>query len=296
MLIALTDSRTFDLDQVRAFVAVVEAGGFSAAARRTGGLQSTISMKIRRLEAEVGHPLLIRLGRGVDLTAAGEVVVATARQMLALNDRAWGDISGAVTIGRVRLGLPDDYAAMLAGTIRAFRLRFPQVALDITCDFSVSLLKQVQQGDLDLAVVTRMPNVPGGEVLKREPLIWVSAPGFQPDQGAPLPLSVYPKDICVLRTSMIQALDAAGQPWRVAYTSMSLTGQSAMVGAGLAVTALTDSVLRSATSAIGPATLLDLPELPDIEIALHRRPGRPTEAARLLGEMLEKATLAAVEP
>ena len=77
---------------------------------------------------------------------------------------------------------------------------------------------------------------------------------------------------------------------------MSLTGQSAMVGAGLAVTALTDSVLRSATSAIGPATLLDLPELPDIEIALHRRPGRPTEAARLLGEMLEKATLAAVEP
>lgn len=251
-------------------------------------------MKIRRLEAEVGQPLLIRLGRGVESTATGEVVATTARQLLALNDRAWGDISGAATIGRVRLGLPDDYAAMLAGTIRAFRLKFPQVALDITCDFSVSLLRQVQSGDLDLAVVTRMPNVPGGDVLKREPLIWVSAPGFQADRSVPLPLSVYPRDICVLRTSMIRALDIAGMPWRIAYTSMSLTGQSAMVGAGLAVTALTESMLRSATPGIGPTTLLDLPDLPDVEIALHRRPGRPTEAARLLGEMLDEETRVAI--
>ncbi|NDK36979.1 LysR family transcriptional regulator, partial [Rhodovulum sulfidophilum] len=152
----MTDSRNFDLDQLRALIAVIEANGFSAAARRTGGLQSTLSMKVRRLEAEVGQPLLIRLGRGVEVTAAGQVVLATARQILALNDRTWGDISGAKMIGRVRLGLPDDYAAMLAGTIRAFLLRFPHVSLDIICDFSVSLLKQVQQGDLDLAVVTRM--------------------------------------------------------------------------------------------------------------------------------------------
>lgn len=280
--------RTFDLEQLRAFVSVLDAGGFTAAARATGGLQSTLSMKVRRLEAEAGQPLLVRLGRGVAPTAAGQELADHARAMLQLNDQAWGSLSSNRLSGTVRLGVPDDYAAQLSDTIRAFRLQYPQVALDLSCAFSVELLRQLQEGRIDLAVVTRMPSVPGGEMLRREPMIWVSAPDFRPAEGAPLPLSVYPEAVCVLRTSMTEALSAAGMPWRIAYTSMSMTGQTAMVGAGLAVTALTRSMLQQATQAIGPATLASLPPLPEIEIALHRRPGRPTEAARLLGEMLSE--------
>lgn len=284
--------QTFDLEQLRALVAVLDAGGFTAAARATGGLQSTISMKIRRLEAEVGQPLLVRLGRGVAPTAAGQELADHARDMLRLNDQAWGSLSSNRLSGQVRLGVPDDYAAQLSDTIRAFRLQHPEVTLDLSCAFSVELMRQVQEGRLDLAVVTRMPSVPGGEVLRREPMLWVSAPGFRPDDDAPLPLSVYPEEVCVLRTSMTEALSAAGMPWRIAYTSMSLTGQTAMVGAGLAVTALTRSMIQQAAQAIGPSSVTDLPALPEIEIALHRRPGRPTEAARLLGDMLRERFLA----
>lgn len=279
--------RTFDLEQLRALVEVLDAGGFTAAARAMGGLQSTISMKIRRLEAEVGQPLLVRLGRGVEPTAAGRELAAHARDMLRLNDEAWGSLSSNRLSGQVRLGVPDDHAAQLAETIRAFRLRHPEVTLDISCAFSVELLRQVQEGRIDLAVVTRMPSVPGGDVLRREPMLWVSAPGFRPEDGAPLPLSVYPEEVCVLRSSMTEALSAAGLPWRIAYTSMSLTGQTAMVGVGLAMTALTRSMMQQAAGSIGPCALPDLPDLPEIEIALHRRPGRPTEAARLLGDMLK---------
>lgn len=286
MVIGMSDRHAFDLEQLRAFVAVLDAGGFTAAARATGGLQSTISMRIRRLEAEAGQPLLVRLGRNVVPTAAGEGLAIYARHILKLNDQAWGDLASAKLSGRIRLGVPDDYAAQLADTIRAFRLQHPAVSLDLTCDFSVELLRQLQDGALDLAVVTRMPSVPGGEVLRREPLIWVAAPDFQPEPGAPLPLSVYPKDVCVLRSSMIEALNAADYPWRIAYTSMSLTGQTAMVGAGLAVTALTDSMLKSVSHAVAPAALADLPSLPDVEIALHHRPGRPTDPVRILGDML----------
>lgn len=281
-------ARTFDLDQLRALVAVIEAGGFTSAARRAGSLQSTISMKIKRLESQVGQPLLIRLGRGVVPTAAGQELADHARDMLRLNDQAWGSLSSNRLSGRVRLGVPDDYAAQLSDTIRAFRLQHPQVTLELSCAFSVDLLRQLQDDRIDLAVVTRMPSVPGGEVLRREPMIWVSAPGFRPDGDAPLPLSVYPAEVCVLRTSMTEALSAAGLPWRIAYTSMSMTGQTAMVGSGLAMTALTRSILQSATGSIGPAAIGWLPPLPEIEIALHRRSGRPTEAARLLGDMLSK--------
>ncbi|SER87764.1 DNA-binding transcriptional regulator, LysR family [Tranquillimonas rosea] len=284
--------QTFDLEQLRAFVAVIDTGGFTAAARASGALQSTISMKIKRLEAEVGQPLLVRLGRGVAPTAAGQDLSAHARDMLRLNDQAWGSLSSNRLSGQVRLGVPDDYAAQLSDTIRAFRLQHPEVTLDLSCAFSVELMRQVQDGALDLAVVTRMPSVPGGEILRREPMQWVSAPDFRPDDAAPLPLSVYPKEVCVLRTSMTEALSAAGMPWRIAYTSMSLTGQTAMVGAGLAMTALTRSMMQQAAQAVGPASVSGLPALPEIEIALHRRPGRPTEAARLLGDMLKERFVA----
>ncbi|WP_422071554.1 LysR substrate-binding domain-containing protein [Tranquillimonas rosea] len=284
--------QTFDLEQLRALVAVIDTGGFTAAARASGALQSTISMKIKRLEAEVGQPLLVRLGRGVAPTAAGQDLSAHARDMLRLNDQAWGSLSSNRLSGQVRLGVPDDYAAQLSDTIRAFRLQHPEVTLDLSCAFSVELMRQVQDGALDLAVVTRMPSVPGGEILRREPMLWVSAPDFRPDDAAPLPLSVYPKEVCVLRTSMTEALSAAGMPWRIAYTSMSLTGQTAMVGAGLAMTALTRSMMQQAAQAVGPASVSGLPALPEIEIALHRRPGRPTEAARLLGDMLKERFVA----
>ncbi len=286
--------QTFDLGQLRALLEVIDTGGFTAAARRSGGLQSTISMKIRRLEAAAGQPLLARLGRTVVPTPAGQDLADHAREMLRINDRAWGSLSSDRLRGRVRLGIPDDYAEGIADTIRAFRLEHPEVMLDISCDFSVHLLEKLKDGRIDLAVVTRMPSVPGGEVIRREPMVWVSAPDFRPDEERALPLSVYPEEVCVLRTSMTQALSAAGIPWRVAYTSMSMTGQTAMVGAGLAVTALTQSILHQARGLIGPATLSVLPPLPDIEIALHRRSGRPTDAARILGDMLSARFLSRV--
>ena len=281
-------SQTFDLEQLRALVAVIDTGGFTAAARAGDALQSTVSMRIKRLEAEVGQPLLIRLGRRVVPTAAGQDLAAHARDILRLNDQAWGSLNSARLTGQVRLGVPDDYAAQLSDTIRAFRLLYPQVSLHLSCAFSVELMRQVQDGALDLAVVTRMPSVPGGEILRREPMLWVSAPDFRPDDAEPLALSVYPKEVCVLRTSMTEALSAAGMPWRIAYTSMSLTGQTAMVGAGLAMTALTQSMMQQAAQSVGPASVSGLPTLPEIEIALHRRPGRPTEAARLLSDMLKE--------
>lgn len=284
-------ARTFDLDLLRTFWCVRETGGFTAAARRLNSTQSTVSMQIRRLEDQLGTTLFQRLGRRVQATPDGERLAAYAGQLLALNDQAWNDITSAELSGRVRLGIPDDFAFYLPEVIREFREQYPAVDLQVTCDLSVTLMNRLSDDQLDLAVVTRHPRTPGGHLLRRERLVWVGAPDQQPERQEPLPLSLFPRDICVFRERALSALSEAGRDWQVVYTSNSLTGQQAIVGAGLAVTALIPSMVSPQLRQLDAEA--DLPELPNVEIALHRRPGRPSEAVKRLSETIEQR-LAAV--
>jgi DNA-binding transcriptional LysR family regulator len=290
---SLPRRRTFDLELLRTFVAVLDAGGFTAAARTLDATQSAVSMQMRRLEAQVGAPLVRRLGRGVEATAEGERLQAHARHLLALNDQAWNEVTGVQPGGRVRLGVPDDYAFYLPEIIRAFRRHYPTVDLQITCDLSVALLRGLDAGRLDLALVTRQPRSPGGEVLRREPLLWVAAPGHAPEDEPVLPLSLFPENSCVFRERALAALTEAGRPWRVVYTSMSLTGQQAIVGSGLAVTVLIPSVVSPELRICQADDSRGLPALPTVEIALHRRPGRPPEAVRRFADMIRERVAAA---
>jgi len=282
----------FDLGLLRSFVGVLDAGGFTAAARALNTTQSTVSMQVRRLEEQVGTPLLRRLGRQVEPTSEGARLLGHARHLLALNDQAWGDLTSAALSGRVRLGVPDDYAFYLPEIIRSFRERYPSVELELHCDLSVALMRRLEAGQLDLALVTRQPRSPGGEVLRREPLVWVAAQGHAPETEPTLPLSLFPQDTCAFRGRALAALSEAGRPWRVVYTSMSLTGQQAIVGAGLAVTVLIPSVVAPNLRVLESGGDGGLPVLPAVEIALHRRPGRPPEAVRRLSEMIRERVAA----
>jgi DNA-binding transcriptional LysR family regulator len=283
--VAQQTRHSFDLDLLRSALAVAEQGGFTAAAQALNTTQSTVSMQIRRLEAQLGTTLFQRLGRRVQPTAEGARLQGWARELLALNDRAWADLTSPGVSGRVRLGVPDDYAFYLPEIIRSFRAAYPAVDLELTCDLSVSLMERLKRDQLDLALVTRQARSPGGEVLRREPLVWVGSPQHAPEQEATLPLSLFPQDACVFRERALAALQEAGRPWRVVYTSRSLTGQQAIVGAGLAVTVLLPGIVGDSLRVLD-AEAFGLPPLPSVEIALHRRPGRPSEAVRLLSEMI----------
>jgi DNA-binding transcriptional LysR family regulator len=277
---------TFDLSVLRTFLTVIDSGGFTAAARRLNATQSTVSMQIRRLEQAVGNPLFRREGRDVSLTADGEKLQAHARDLLRLNDEAWRDLAAPEVSGTVRLGIPDDYAFYLPEIIRDFTEQYPAVDLRVQCDLSVALVELVRAGAIDVALVTRQPNSPGGEVLRREPLVWVAAQAHAPEQRDPLPLSLFPREACIFRESAARALNAAGRRWRAIYTSKSLMGQQAFVGAGLAVTVLTPRLVAADQRILGEAA--DLPPLPQIELALHRQTGRPSEPVRRLTEVFRR--------
>ena len=77
-----------DLLSLRALVAVVEEGGFTAAERRVGRTQSAISLQIAKLEERLGGKLLERTSRSVSITPAGETFVSYARRILELADEA----------------------------------------------------------------------------------------------------------------------------------------------------------------------------------------------------------------
>ncbi len=279
-------TRILDLTLLQTFVAVVEQGGFTAAGEQLHLAQSTVSAHITRLEAMTGHRLLRRDQRKLATTAKGERLLAHARRLLQQNALAWQELQEERMGGRVRLGIPDDYIMFLPESLSDFETRYPGIELEVSGGLSVDLIEQVQSGQLDLAVVTRQPKSPGGEVLRRERLVWATAADHTAEEREPLPLALSRQGVCTFREQAIEALEAADHPWRIAYTSTSLAGLRAAVRSGLAVTVLTPSMLDPDLRPLGPDS--GLPDLPSIELALHRSAGRPSEPARQLFNTLQE--------
>src|SRR6202000_98038 len=102
------DGRMLDLELLRSFVSVVDAGGFTRAGERVHRTQSTVSQQIKRLEDDIGQPLLNRAGRDVTPTEAGERLLSYARRLLSLAEEARDVVGQAGHEGAVRLGIPED--------------------------------------------------------------------------------------------------------------------------------------------------------------------------------------------
>lgn len=110
------------IDWLRAFVAVLDAGSLSGAAPLVHRSQSAVSMQIKKLEGALGRPVLLRGPRHLELTPLGQELLAYARRMLELQAETHTALFGPRLAGRVRLGVPDDYASTyLTPCCAAFR-------------------------------------------------------------------------------------------------------------------------------------------------------------------------------
>src|SRR6202007_2691432 len=93
--------KMLDLELLRSFVSVVDAGGFTRAGERVHRTQSTVSQQIRRLEESTEKPLMHRDGRGVTLTEEGERLLSYARRILALTEEAKSAVANPAGHGLV---------------------------------------------------------------------------------------------------------------------------------------------------------------------------------------------------
>src|ERR1700761_1737869 len=120
----------FDLELLRSFVSVVDSGGFTRAGERVHRTQSTVSQQIRRLEDDVGQPLLDRTGKDVVPTEAGERLLSYARRLLSLAEEARDVMARPGHQGAIRLGIPEDFAAYrLTKLLAAFSRSHPGLRL-----------------------------------------------------------------------------------------------------------------------------------------------------------------------
>lgn len=273
-------SRTLDLDLLRCFVTIAETGSFTRAGERLGRTQSTISLQVKRLEDQIGRAVFARTPRSLSLTSEGERLMGPARQLLRLNDSALAELFEPNMTGRVRLGVPEDFAtAHLPGVLAAFAKAHPLVELEVTCDLTLNLIDKFHAGSFDLVLVKREPSAPlEGMRVWREPLVWVARDERAVVDLSCVPLVVSPEP-CVYRKRATDALDAMGRKWRAAYTSTSLAGARSAVNAGLGITVLPREMVPPYLIAITNDP--DLPALHDTEIALIEAPGLSETAHRL---------------
>lgn len=265
-----------DLDALRSFVEGIQSASFAEAADRLCRSTSAVSAQLKKLEQQCGVALTVKQGRTLALTREGEILLSYARRMLVLNDEALRAIRGELLQGEVRLGMQEDFGeSVMPKVLGDFHRQHPELRMTARVDRNPPLLRGVAANELDLALVWQEGRE--GDYVRSEPLAWICRSREDIEvllqRGEPLPLVMFEAP-CLLRSRAIAALDAAGIPWRIAYTSYSLSGLWAGVSAGLGITLRTRIGL--------PETLrIDshlLPDAGELGIALHQGNASPDAA------------------
>jgi len=271
-----------DVDQLRTFIAIAETGSFTKAADVVHKTQSAVSMQMKRLEERLGRAIFARDGRASRLTEDGERLLDYARRIIKLNVEVLAALSDAELTGRVRLGVPDDYADRYLPEIMArFSRAYPGVELTVMCEPSVDLVARVDGNDLDLAIVTDCGTSRASELFRQERLLWVTSNRHSIHTEEPLPLALG-RPTCGWRRAAISCLETIGRPHRILYTSVNAGAIAAAVLSGLAVSVFPESALRPGMRVLSPPD--GFPELPSCRVGLVRNPHERSPLADALAE------------
>lgn len=272
-------------DLLRAFVTVIDLGGYTRAADALGRTQPAVSLQMKRLEELLDARLLSHEGRELKLTEAGEALAVYARQLLRLNDEAVARLKGRSAKGQIRVGLPTDFSvAFLEEAIVAFAGEQAKVTMSITCDLSRKLLDLLHGDDLDIviALLARDKNPYLVRSWEERP-IWAVARDFSLARQGAVPLVTHPEG-CEYRRRMVAALRAEGRDWRIAYTTPDIGGLQKAVSAGMGVTALTRKTLLPDMRTL--ASRDGFPAMEPIRIGLFYKHQRLSGAGLMLVDSL----------
>ncbi len=285
-----------DAGLLQAFIAVHQANGFTRAAEQLHLTQSAVSHQIRRLEELVGRPLFRRTTRRLSLTADGEDFLRHAERILQAQDALAQHFRCSPIEGTVRFGVPESFMREgLPQLLHQFSRNCPNVRLEVSVGLTLDLGAMLRERELDLAVTVSISDTAEGTLLRRLPMVWAAAEGFERPSGASLPLAYSPPP-CVCRQVSLEALDAAEITWHSAFSSHSLEDLRAAALSGLAVAVFTSDNLRPGMVALDERH--GLPRLPmlDFRLAYSEIAAEERSLAVLeLGRLIEQAEWARQE-
>lgn len=279
--------RTIDLDLLQAVVAFADTGSCKAAAKVIHRSQSAVSIKLKKLEEDLGATVFTRTGRAISLNERGKDMVADARRILWISGQLVERAKSPGLSGAVRLGLPDDYTSLLGPFLSRFSDEFPSANLDLHCAPTAQLKPMLERGELDLSILSFETDTKEGFVLQRQPVHWFCSRTNDLHDRRPLPLALFPEG-CIFRKWILAALTQMDREYRIVCTSPNTAALQAVVQAGLAVSAFPRSDIPSGSRLLGVDD--GFPELSEVTIMLCMSPvlrdDRQSALARGLRDMM----------
>ena len=281
-----------DIDSLRAFRAIVEAGSFTGAASRLHLTQSAVSWKIKRLEERLGHALLIRSASGIELTATGAELLDHAHRILDAHDDAVASLELSELSGTVRLGC-NDYPELddIAGTMRRYLSRHPKVQVHTRIALSTTLRTWLTSGELDIAVIQLfMDEVEDTDVtLWTDELVWIASPDLTADDDGRIPIVTFGRH-AFYRPIIDDRLAAVGVDSYVVLECESSHGVVSAVQAGLGLAVINRRV--AAGCEVRSIDDIALPsDLPEVAFVVRRSPRSRDAAVRALQHEIVDAFL-----
>ncbi|QTL34046.1 LysR family transcriptional regulator [Pseudoalteromonas viridis] len=275
--------KNLSIDGLRTLVTVVEVGGFAKAGELLGLSQPAVSLQIKRLEEQLGCKLFKKQGQRQVLNQYGELLLPQAKQMLQFNDGIIQQFTSESVTGRVRLGIPSEFAArILPAIIGDFVSLYPDVALEVKSRLSKHLLSVSRQDQFDLVLALNEDlNSSNYPVFMQDQLVWVGDLSLAQQQIVTL---VTAPEGCIYRRRAIEALQQAGLQYRIVYSNADLTGLTAALREGLGITVLAKSTVPATLSY--QAQTAFLPELGQIGISLVKNTQESAHAVNKLAEFI----------
>jgi DNA-binding transcriptional LysR family regulator len=259
--------RGIPIDILRAFVAVVEARGFTRAAEELGRTQPTISLQVKRLEELVEAPLFKKGGR-FELSPVGDVCFDYGKRLLRLHDDMLDELGRSDPNHAMRIGMPSEFAAILTPRLNELRTNGQaRTTFEVIIDSSQALSAAFRQNDLDVAFILGTgENEPSRIEQWRGQLRWFGKVVEDKHDG-PLPL-VLPPQGWPFHEAAVGALRAQERKFEILCTSSDFAVLAAAVAAGLGITPMIDGL---APNGLDVCSDKSLPALPEVTLLLLAR-------------------------
>src|SRR5919202_1157562 len=284
-----------DVNRLRVIVAVARHGSVTAAAKELHYSQPSVTHHLARLEVETGAQLLQRVGRGIRLTPAGQLLADRAAEIIGRIDAAGAELSAHVglTAGRVRLAaFASAIGSLVPAAVVALGGRYPNLQISLTDTHPPEAIELLRTGKIDVAIVFRYDETEPEPAAVRlhhlldDPEYVVS---LRPERSlADLRNATWIAGCERCRSHLLSVCADAGFQPRIGYSSDDMVVMQALVAAGLGVATQTGLALRA--HRIDGVVATELPGWErHIYAATYGEPPDPPATAALLEALAEAA-------
>jgi DNA-binding transcriptional LysR family regulator len=288
-----------DVTRLRVIDAVARHGSVTAAARDLHYSQPSVTHHLARLEAETGAQLLQRVGRGIRLTPAGQLLADRAAEIIGRIDAAGAELSAHVglTAGRVRLaGFSSAIGSLVPRAAAALAGSHPGLQISLIDLHPPEAIELLRTGQVEVAIIFRYEETdpePAGVRLHHlldDPVYLLSARRGRTMAALSDATWIAGCDRC--RSHLLALCADEGYEPRIGYTSDDMVVMQVLVAAGLGVTIIPGLALRA--HRVKGVVASELPESRrHVYAATYGEPPDPPPTTALLAALAEAATSAA---